>query len=108
MTYKLYRYRTMFGQFEYYAATREPMSREEVVELKRTMYDTIKKTTYTTIIVCSAKEQEFLDKCERKAKYVAAETARMEKIKERRWAIMDEAYRQGYQVRDAIEYLNRK
>lgn len=58
------------------------------------------------VVVPDSRVEEYFEKLAKASEPMRKRYEAMEKRKEQRWREMDEMYRRGYHVQDAIAYLN--
>ena len=106
MTYTVYSYRYE-KPYYYYGPTRVNLTLEEAQKVKEArMANPRRKSSY--IIVAANRRQEFEDKLNAaNRKYDEWYAQNVAPVMKKRSDTLMKAYRQGYKVRDAVEYLHR-
>lgn len=94
------------GHDRYYTmCVKRNMTRDEAIALKEKRMANEKRVC-DYVVVADSKEQAFYEKVARASAPLIARAEAIEKRKAQRWAELDEMYKKGYRVTDAIAYIN--
>lgn len=105
MMYQVHTIRKGYDRY-YTMCAKRNLTREEAYALRDKRMANVKRTC-DYVVVADSKEQFFYDEVARLSAPLMARAEALAKKKEQRWKEMDEMYKKGYKVHDAIAYLNR-
>ena len=94
------------GSDRYYTmCVKRHMTKEEAIALKEKRMANEKRVC-SYVVVADSKEEAFYAEVARASAPLIARAEVIEKRKAQRWAELDEMYKRGYRVSDAIAYVN--
>ena len=94
------------GYDRYYTmCVKRHMTREEAIALKNKRMANDKRIC-NYVVVADSKEEAFYAEVARVSAPLVARAEAIEERKAKRWEELDEMYKKGYRVADAIAYIN--
>ena len=102
--YQVHTIRKGFDRY-YTICVKKNMTREEAFALKEKRMANPNRVC-DFVVVADSKVEVFFERVAKASAPLVARAEMIERRKAQRWAEMDEMYKRGYKVRDAIAYAN--